>query len=87
LIAGIYPRATAPHIPPDPSVEVLQGGDNRKVYLSTGGLVLGLGFMLLDSTVFAVAVLIAIGNGLMWPLLVALLSEKAGEIGRTDVFA
>jgi hypothetical protein len=48
-----------------------------------GGLVLGLGFMLLDtrldSTVFAAAVLIAIGNGLMWPLLVALLSEKAGD--------
>jgi len=53
------------------------------VLISTGGLVLGLGFMLLDtrldSTVFAAAVLIAIGNGLMWPLLVALLSEKAGE--------
>jgi hypothetical protein len=74
-------------MPPDLSVNVLQGGDNRQVYLSTGGLVLGLGFMLLDSTVFAAAVLIAIGNGLMWPLLVAPLSEKAGEIGRTDVFA
>jgi MFS family permease len=29
--------------------------------------------------VFTAAVLIAVGNGLMWPLLVALLSAKAGE--------
>jgi hypothetical protein len=57
------------------------------VLISIGGLLLGLGFMLLDSTVFAAAVLIAIGNGLMWPLLVALLSEKAGEIDRIDVSA
>jgi MFS family permease len=32
-----------------------------------------------DATVFTAAVLIAVGNGLMWPLLVALLSAKAGE--------
>jgi MFS family permease len=53
------------------------------VLISIGGLVLGLGFLLLDtrldSTIFAAAVLIAIGNGLMWPLIVALLSAKAGD--------
>ena len=84
---GFIHAATAPPVPPDLSVDVLQGGDNRQVYLSAGGLVLGLGFMLLESTVFAAAVLIAIGNGLMWPLLVALLLGKAGEIDRIDVLA
>jgi MFS family permease len=51
--------------------------------IGTGGLILGLGFLMLDThadtTVFTAAVLIAVGNGLMWPLLVALLSAKAGE--------
>jgi hypothetical protein len=36
---------------------------------------------------YAAAVQIAIGNRLMWPLLVAQLSEKTGEIGRIDVLA
>jgi MFS family permease len=53
------------------------------VLIAIGGLVLGLGFLLLDThedtTVFAAAVLIAVGNGLMWPLLVALTSARAGE--------
>jgi MFS family permease len=53
------------------------------VLIAIGGLILGLGFLLLDTqadtTVFAAAVLIAVGNGLMWPLLVALLSAKGGE--------
>jgi MFS family permease len=53
------------------------------VLIAIGGLILGLGFLLLDTqadtTVFTAAVLIAIGNGLMWPLLVALLSAKGGE--------
>jgi MFS family permease len=53
------------------------------VLIAIGGFVLGCGFLLLDTqedtTVFTAAVLIAIGNGLMWPLLVALLSAKGGE--------
>jgi DHA1 family tetracycline resistance protein-like MFS transporter len=53
------------------------------VLIAIGGLVLGLGFLLLDThedtTLFTAAVLIAVGNGLMWPLLVALTSAKAGK--------
>jgi MFS family permease len=56
---------------------------SNAVLIAIGGLVLGCGFLLLDTdadaTVFTAAVLIAVGNGLMWPLLVALLSAKAGE--------
>ena len=33
----------------------------------------------MDATVFSAAVLIAVGNGLIWPLLVAELSDRAGE--------
>jgi hypothetical protein len=51
--------------------------------IGLGSLVLGLGFLALTShatpVVFAGAILIAGGNGLMWPLLVALLSDKAGQ--------
>jgi len=53
------------------------------VLIAGGGLLLGFGFLLLDTrsdmTVFAAGILIGVGNGLMWPLLVALLSAKAGE--------
>ena len=56
---------------------------SNAVLIAGGGLLLGFGFLLLDTrsdmTVFAAAVLIGVGNGLMWPLLVALLSAKAGE--------
>jgi MFS family permease len=53
------------------------------VLIGLGSLVLGLGFLALTShatpVVFAGAILIAVGNGLMWPLIVALVSDKAGE--------
>jgi MFS family permease len=51
--------------------------------IGAGGLFLAAGFQLLTSHVTAVifggAVLIAVGNGLMWPLIVALLSKTAGD--------
>ena len=53
------------------------------VLIGLGSLVLGLGFLALTShatpVVFTGAILIAVGNGLMWPLIVALLSDKAGQ--------
>ena len=56
---------------------------SNSVLIMGGGLVLGFGFAMLDTrvdaTVFSAAVLIAVGNGLVWPLLVAELSERAGE--------
>jgi MFS family permease len=51
--------------------------------VAMGGLILGCGFLLLDTTrdvtLFSAAALIAIGNGLMWPLIVASLAKRAGE--------
>jgi DHA1 family tetracycline resistance protein-like MFS transporter len=51
--------------------------------IAVGGLVLGVSFLFLtgdsDPMVFCGAILIAVGNGLMWPLIIALLSEKAGD--------
>jgi DHA1 family tetracycline resistance protein-like MFS transporter len=56
---------------------------SNAVLIAMGGLMLGCGFLLLDTqadtTVFAAAVLIAAGNGLIWPLLVAQLSARGGE--------
>jgi len=56
---------------------------NDVVLIAMGGLVLGFGFLLLDSgsdiTMFTAAVLIGLGNGLMWPLVVALIAKRAGE--------
>jgi MFS family permease len=56
---------------------------SNSVLIMGGGLVLGFGFAMLDTqmdaTVYSAAVLIAVGNGLLWPLLVAELSDKAGE--------
>jgi MFS family permease len=55
--------------------------DKRLVCI--GAFVLGLGFLTLmpvsNWMPFAAAILIAIGNGLMWPPVVALLSKTAGE--------
>jgi MFS family permease len=70
---------------------VVQGGvlprlsrtwsDKRLVCV--GSIVLGSGFLTLipanDSLAFVAAILIAIGNGLMWPPMVALLSKAAGD--------
>ena len=54
-----------------------------KRLVCTGGIVLGLGFLALspanDWIAFVAAILIALGNGLMWPPIVALLSKAAGE--------
>ena len=51
--------------------------------IAVGGLVLGVSFLFLtgdsDPMIFSGAVLIAVGNGLMWPLIIALLSEKGGD--------
>ncbi len=51
--------------------------------IAVGGLALGVSFLFLtgdsDPMMFGGAILIAVGNGLMWPLIVALLSEKAGD--------
>jgi MFS family permease len=56
---------------------------SNSVLIGIGSLVLGLGFLALTShttpVVFGGAVLIAVGNGLMWPLIVALISDKAGS--------
>jgi MFS family permease len=54
-----------------------------KYLIWVGSLVLGLGFLSLapatDWFAFGGAVLIAVGNGLMWPPVVALLSKASGE--------
>jgi MFS family permease len=51
--------------------------------IAVGGLVLGVSFLFLTGDshpmIFSGAVLIAVGNGLMWPLIIALLSEKGGD--------
>ena len=70
---------------------VVQGGvlprlsrtwsDKRLVCV--GAILLACGFLALmpanDSLAFVAAILIAVGNGLMWPPMVALLSKAAGE--------
>jgi MFS family permease len=54
-----------------------------KTLVCVGAFVLGFGFLALapagDWMAFAGAILIAVGNGLMWPPVVALLSKAAGE--------
>ena len=54
-----------------------------KSLVCAGGVVLGLGFLALspanDWIAFMAAILIALGNGLMWPPIVALLSKAAGD--------
>jgi MFS family permease len=56
---------------------------SNKRLVSVGAFVLGFGFLALvpvnNWMPFAGAVLIALGNGLMWPPVVALLSKAAGE--------
>jgi DHA1 family tetracycline resistance protein-like MFS transporter len=56
---------------------------SEKRLVCTGGVVLALGFLALspanDWVAFLAAILIALGNGLMWPPIVALLSKAAGE--------
>jgi MFS family permease len=56
---------------------------SEKRLVCAGGVVLGLGFLALapanDWVAFLAAILIALGNGLMWPPIVALLSKAAGE--------
>jgi DHA1 family tetracycline resistance protein-like MFS transporter len=51
--------------------------------VGTGGVVLAVGFLALspanDWIAFLAAILIALGNGLMWPPIVALVSKAAGE--------
>lgn len=66
-----------------PGLKRLSRVCSDSVLIGLGSLVLGLGFLALTShttpVVFAGAVLIAVGNGLMWPLILALLSDKAGR--------
>jgi MFS family permease len=54
-----------------------------KRLVCVGSIVLGCGFLTLmpanDSLAFVAAILIAVGNGLMWPPMVALLSKAAGN--------
>jgi DHA1 family tetracycline resistance protein-like MFS transporter len=56
---------------------------SARLLIGMGSLILALGFLALSShatsVVFGGAVLIAVGNGLMWPLIVSLLSDKAGS--------
>ncbi len=65
-----------------PGLRQLSRFCSNSVLIGVGSLILGLGFLALTShttpVVFAGAVLIAVGNGVMWPLIVALLSDKAG---------
>ena len=55
-----------------------------KRLVCVGAFVLGFGFLALtpagDWMAFVGAILIAVGNGLMWPPVVALLSKTAGKI-------
>ena len=66
-----------------PVLKKLSGICGTTVLIAMGGLSLGIGFLLLDThrdeIVFAAAMLIAIGNGLMWPLIVASLAKRAGD--------
>ncbi len=54
-----------------------------KRLVCVGAILLACGFLALmpanDSLAFVAAILIAVGNGLMWPPMVALLSKAAGE--------
>lgn len=66
-----------------PGLRKISGVFSSPMLIAVGGLILGLGFLTLDTSadgiVFTGAVLIGVGNGLIWPLLLALLSEKAGD--------
>ncbi|WP_434054423.1 MAG: MFS transporter [Roseibium sp.] len=56
---------------------------SQRVLVSCGGLVLGLGFVALfwntTPSIYLAALLIAVGNGLMWPTFTAVLSTFAGN--------
>jgi len=56
---------------------------SERALIIVGGLILSLSFLLYtardDTTIFAGAALLALGNGLMWPSLVSVLSKRAGD--------
>jgi MFS family permease len=55
----------------------------ERTLIIVGGLILSLSFLLFtareDGPIFAGAALLALGNGLMWPSIVAVLSKRAGD--------
>ncbi|MBO6512012.1 MAG: MFS transporter [Roseibium sp.] len=55
----------------------------ERVLVTAGGLILSAGFALLlwsaTATIYLAALLIALGNGLMWPTFTAVLSKYAGD--------
>lgn len=56
---------------------------SEKALIIAGGVILGPSFLLYTGQeslpIYAGAALLALGNGIMWPSLVAVLSSKAGE--------
>jgi MFS family permease len=56
---------------------------SERTLILCGGLILSLSFLLFtsseDGPIFAGAAVLALGNGLMWPSIVAVLSKRAGD--------
>ncbi len=56
---------------------------SERTLILVGGLILSLSFLLFtsseDGPIFAGAALLALGNGLMWPSIVAVLSKRGGD--------
>jgi len=66
-----------------PVLARISGKASDHLLIIVGSIILGTNFLLLlsgnDVWIFAAAVLFAVGNGLMWPSMLSLLSRLAGE--------
>lgn len=66
-----------------PLLSRVSGLVSQNILLLVGGLILSLGFIFLfwesSTAIYLAALLIAVGNGLMWPTFTAVLSEFAGR--------